>query len=244
MILNYCYHHSDFKFSDEALSWIYETYVYPFKGKDKAITYDKYPTHSSETKLFNKKIVWEGTKALEEMRDYLETWGISRNYVGSDLCGPDVFMFNNNHVNQKGYPHIDGYKWADETKTKRLPVLTRFNVVIEYDPDDSMYWWEDIVQGHPLVGSKTHVGITKEGGVITNHQYLAILGNNVDELWSNCGTPSFVKDGLYKNHVAAFLRTDCAHCVSINKPGFRLVVATSLDRTLADLYLYRGLINP
>jgi hypothetical protein len=242
MELNYCYHHSDFKFSDRALEWIKETYVYPYKGKDQVVIYDKYPTSLSENKLFNKKISWEGTQALEELRDYLGAWGIARDYLGTDIAGPDVFMFNNNRVSQRGFPHIDGYKWADESQTKRLPVLTRFNVVIEYNPDDTMFWWEDIVQGHPLVGSKTHQGLGHDGQIIANTQHLAILGDGVDDLWEKCGTPSFQKQGLYKDYCSAFLRTDCAHCVNISKPGFRLVVATALDRTLEDLYKFKGLV--
>lgn len=243
MELNYCYHHSDFKFSEEAMEWIRETYVYPFKGKDQIIYYDKYPTSLAEGKLFNKKLSWHGTRALEEMRDYLETWGIPRDYLGTDIAGPDVFMFNNNTVSQRGYPHIDGYKWDDNDRTKRLPVLTRFNVVIEYNPDDTMFWWENIVQGHPLVGSKTHISVNKEGKPVTNTQHLAILGDGEDDLWNKCGTPSFQKEGLYRNHVSAFLRTDCAHCVNISRPGFRLVVATALDRTMADLYKFKRLIS-
>lgn len=241
MDINYCYHHSDFKFSDEALTWIRETYVHPFKGKNRLISYDKYPTYDAEKKLFNKKITWEGTKALEELRDYLETWGIRREYLGTREAGPDVFMFNNNASSQLGYPHIDGFKWDESKPFERLPVLTRFNVVIEYNPDDTMYWWEDIVKGHPLVGTVTHT-VEHEGKTLTNHQYLGIKGNGAEDLWDKCGTPSYVKNGLYKNHVAAFLRTDCAHCVSISKPGFRLVVATALDRSLADLYKFRNLI--
>lgn len=243
MELNYFYHHSDFSFSEEALEWINETYVYPYKGSDQCISYDKYATSSAETKLFGKKITWDGTKALEELRDYLETWGIERTYLGQAHTGPDVFMFNNNSSPQRGYPHIDGYKWDENNPGVRLPVLTRFNVVIEYNPDDTMYWWEDIVRGHPLVGPTTHTSRDKNGNTITNHQHLGILGNGTDDLWNKCGTPTVVKEGLYKDHRSAFLRTDCAHCISISKPGFRLVVATALNVTLHDLYVYRGLIN-
>lgn len=242
MDINYFYHHSDFNFSEEALEWIRETYVLPFKGKEKPIAYDKYATTTAETKLFNKKIVWEDTKALEELRDYLETWGISRNYLGTPEAGPDVFMFNNNTSPQRGYPHIDGFKWDESKPFERLPVLTRFNVVIEFNPDDTMYWWEDIVKGHPLVGTVTHTYINHEGKILTNHQHLGIKGDSMEDLWNKCGTPTHTKEGLYKNHKAAFLRTDCAHCISISKPGFRLVVAVALDRTLADLYKFKRLI--
>lgn len=242
MELNYFYHHSDFNFSEQALQWIREEYVHPYKATEHQISYDKYATSMSEKKLFNKKITWEGTKALEELRDYLESWGVSRDYLGTECAGPDVFMFNNNHSAQKGYPHIDGYKWDENNPGTLLPVLTRFNVVIEYNPADSMYWWADIVRGHPLVGPKTHTYINKDGLLITNHQNLGILGDGVEDLWSKCGTPTATKDGLYKNHRAAFLRTDCAHCLSISKPGFRLVVAIALDKTLKELYSYRGLI--
>lgn len=232
--LNYCYHHSDFKFSAEAEKWIRETYYYPFK--DRFVSYDKYATVDAETKLIGKKITWEGTLALEELRNYLETWGIDRNYVGSEECGPDVFI-SNSHMAQPGYPHIDGYKWADESQKIRLPVLTRFNVVIEYDPDDPMHWWEEVVPGHPLVGAVYH-----ENDGYSNYQNLGIKGKDEKEKWFYLGQPSTTKEGLYKNHQSAFLRTDCAHCLDINKPGFRLVVATALDRTLSDLYKYKGWI--
>lgn len=242
MELNYCYHHSDFSFSDEALGWIKETYVEPYKGKDTVVYYDKYPTSIAKTKLFNKDITWEGTKALEELREYLALWGIPKDYLGQPHVGPDVFMFNNNNYSQVGYPHIDGYMRDDKNPNLILPVLTRFNIVIEYNPDDNMYWWEDIVQGHPLVGPVLHEFKDVHGNTLTNYQLLGIKGNGAADLWSKCGTPSFTKNGLYKNHKSAFLRTDCAHCVNISKPGFRLVVATALNKSLEELYRYRGYI--
>ena len=235
MELNYCYHHSDFKFSPEAEAWIRDTYYYPFK--DSYVAYDKYATADSETKLFNKRIDWQHTRALTELKDYLATWGIDPDYVGSELCGPDVFISNNHKNAQPGYPHIDGYKWDDVIPTKRLPVLTRFNVVIEYDPEDPMHWWEEVVPGHALVGRKDH----EEYGV-RNNQYLAIKGDSWQDKWQYLGQPSTTVQGLYKNHQAAFLRTDCAHCLDITKPGFRLVVALALDCTLETLYRRRGLI--
>ena len=233
--LNFCYHHSDFKFSAEAEAWIRSVYYEPFV--DQYIAYDKYATKDAETKFFNKKIIWEGSQALEELRDYLATWGIARKYVGSELCGPDVFLSNNSKKPQPGYPHIDGYKWDDINPNKRLPVLTRFNVVIEYHPDDPMHWWEDVVPGHPLVGRKQH----EEYGV-RNDQYLAIAGDSWQDKWRNLGKPTTTKHALYKNHCAAFLRTDCAHCLDIEKPGFRLVIALALDCTLEELYRRRGLL--
>lgn len=233
--LNYCYHHSDFKFSGESEKWIRSIYYEPFVNQ--YIPYDKYATADAEQKFFNKKITWQGTQALEELRDYLETWGVPRDYVGSDLCGPDVFLSNNSKNAQRGYPHIDGYKWDDVIPTKRLPVLTRFNVVIEYHPDDPMHWWEDVIPGHPLVGIRNH---EKHG--VRNHQYLAIKGEDYKEKWKYLGQPSTTKHGLYKNHCSAFLRTDCAHCLDINNPGFRLVVALALDCTLEELYKRCGLL--
>lgn len=233
--LNYCYHHSDFKFSAAAEQWIRETYYYPFK--DRYVAYDKYATADAKKKLFGREISWEGTLALEELRDYLETWGIDRQYVGSELCGPDVFLSNNQKNAQPGYPHIDGWKWDDANPNVRLPILTRFNVVIEYDPEDPMHWWEPVVPGHALVGAQEH-----EDSGITNYQHLAIKGHDWREKWHYLGEPTTTCQGLYRNHQAAFLRTDCAHCLDINRPGFRLVVATALDRPLADLYRYRGLI--
>lgn len=235
--LNYCYHHSEFKFSQEALDWILKTYYEPYKNT--RIPYDKYPTAEAETKLFRKKITWEGTKALQELKDYLSTWGIDPDYVGSPLCGPDVFIYNSDEFQQRGYPHIDGYKWDDNNPKKRLPVLTRFNVVIKYDPEDPMFWWEEVVPGHPATGVVNHEGYFGE----QNFQYLAIKGKDEFEKWKTLGEPSTIKHGLYKDHCAAFLRTDCAHCVDINKPGFRLVVATALNLTLEELYRNKGLIS-
>jgi hypothetical protein len=233
--LNFCYHHSDFKFSPTAEAWIRNTYYEPFK--DSFVAYDKYATKESETKLFKRPINWQGTEALEELRDYLSTWGIAREYVGSELCGPDVFISNNQKSAQPGYPHIDGYKWDDVDPTRRLPVLTRFNVVIEYDPEDPMHWWEEVVPGHALVGQQDH----QEHGV-SNYQYLAIKGTSWQDKWKYLGQPSTTKQGLYKNHCAAFLRTDCAHCLDIGKPGFRLVVALALDCTLEELYRRKNLL--
>jgi hypothetical protein len=233
--LNYCYHHSDFKFSAEAVEWIKHIYYYPFVNK--YIAYDKYATVDAEHKFFNKKIIWQGSQALEELRDYLATWGIERNYVGSELCGPDVFLSNNANKAQPGYPHIDGYKWDEVDPLRRLPVLTRFNVVIEYDPDDPMHWWENVVPGHPLVGIQDHENLG-----VRNYQYLAIKGRDYLEKWQYLGQPTTTKHGLYKNHCAAFLRTDCAHCLDIDRPGFRLVVALALDCSLETLYQRRGLL--
>jgi hypothetical protein len=233
--LNYCYHQSDFKFSAEAEKWIRDTYHYPYLNK--FVAYDKYSTANSEKNILNKKITWQGTKALEELRDYLSSWGIARDYVGSELCGPDVFISNSQIHAQPGWPHIDGHKWDNINPNKRLPVLTRFNVVIEYNPDDPMHWWEDVTPGHPMVGQIDH---NVNGH--RNNQYLAIKGANHKEKWNNLGTPSTTKHGLYKNHCSAFLRTDCAHCLDINKPGFRLVVSLALDCTLEELYKRRGLL--
>jgi hypothetical protein len=235
--LNYCYHHSDFKFSDEALAWILKTYYEPFK--DVFVPYDKYATTEAETKLFRKKISWEGTIALQEMRNYLSTWGIDPNYVGTPECGPDVFLFNSKEFSQQGFPHIDGYKWDDQDPNKRLPVLTRFNVVVKYNPDDPMHWWEEVSPGHPLVGAVEHTGKWGE----KNFQHLAITGKDGAEKWKNLGTPSTTKEGLYKNHCAAFLRTDCAHSVDITQPGFRLVIATALNLTLEQLYKNKNLLS-
>lgn len=234
--LNYCYYNSDFEFSDESVKWIEDIYYHPLK--DTFVPYDKYATPDTGKKLLSKRVSWEGTSAIKELRDYLKPWGVDASYIGTDLCGPDVFISNMPRP-QLGYPHIDGYKWDDTNPDKRLPVLTRFNIVIKYNPDDSMFWWEDVVAGHPLVGAQDH---TSEIGV-RNYQYLAIKGNNGNEKWDNLGKPSAIKNGLYKNHRSAFLRTDCAHCVNIDNAGYRLVVALALPMTLAELYKNKGLIS-
>ena len=233
--LNFCYYNSDFTFSSEAIKWIEDTYYHPFKNT--YVPYDKYATTDTGKKLLENKISWEGTLAIKELREYLTSWGIDPDYIGSDLAGPDVFVSNDMNKPQIGFPHIDGYKWDDINPNKRLPVLTRFNVVIKYNPNDSMFWWEDDIDGHPLVGIQNHDSL----GGYQNFQYLAIKGHTGEDKWKNLRKPS--KQAIvYKNHQSAFLRTDCAHCVNIDEPGFRLVVALALPYSLEQLYKNKGLI--
>ena len=209
---------SDFKFSQESLDWIKNTFDCVQNINE---WHDLFRTEVSERKL-GRKISFEGSPVLEEIKNYLKKFGIDESHY-NDINGPDVFISNKPHPTPH-FPHFD-------TATKiRGPqywggvklVKSRFNVCIIYDPNDDMWWWEDVVPGHPLV-------------MQDRRQAVGLKGLSAQERVAHLGEPTSKADMLYGDTCSAFVRTDCAHSFTIKKPGVRLVVTVALDKSIDEL---------
>jgi hypothetical protein len=218
---------SNFKFSEDALIWVNSTYEFL---RTRQLGYNLYRTYNAGHQL-GKRISWKNTVALTELSLYLDTYGVNTGNLGSAAMGPDIFVANA-QAPIAHFPHIDqslteGTMFPCGVK----PVLTRFNVVIDYNPEETMKWWEHVTPGHPLVGP---VAVTE-----TFTQKLGIKGKTGNDKVHNLGEPTYT-DIPYRDHTAAFVRTDCAHSLSVSNPGFRLVITTAIDKTIGELLAYKN----
>jgi hypothetical protein len=200
---------SDFKFSQESLDWIKATFEFV---KDKNEGHDLFKTEFSERKL-GRKVSFEGSLALEEIKNYLKKFGIDDSYF-DDLTGPDIFFSNKPHPSPH-FPHFDLLR-------KIGLVKSRFNVCVIYGLNDDMFWWEDVVPGHPLV-------------MPDYRQQIGLKGTTSQERLSYLGNPTSIAENMYNDTCSAFVRTDCAHSITIKNPGVRLVVTVALNKSIDEL---------
>jgi hypothetical protein len=224
--MNRLFLESDFKFSEESTQWLYQTFDFLFKEPE--LNHNLYRTRNFE-KNFNKKVSFIGSPPLHEIKEYLKKFGIPDWYFDNEINGPDIFMATTK-VSCAHHPHIDEHRVPKGLLPGGTePIPTRFNSFILYSPDEDMCWWEDVVPGHPLVTSY-------DNGVVK--QQLGIKGRGSFQKLLNLGPPSYVADRLYKNVSSAFVRTDCAHSISLKTPGTRFGVTVALNRKIDELLEY------
>ena len=87
----------------------------------------------------------------------------------------------------EGNPHVDIIRINGE----QVPIRTRFNIMIEGNIDDTMYWWKDISWGSDQLIQNQ---FTLKSG-ITYNSY-SIPGDSPMERWDYMGEPSDKKDKL------------------------------------------------
>jgi hypothetical protein len=221
------YLQTDFKFSEEAVKWILNSYSFINHISIGHTLYRSFelPKH------FNKSVVWKNTLALDEVMSYLSQYGVDPSLYGDTLNGPDAFI-SNRSTPAEHHPHIDQTRnFNPNIPLGVYPVKTRFNIPIIYNSDEDMHWWDEVTPGHELVGS---VQVNKH-----LFQILGIKGSTSKERLDNLGVPTTVINGLFKNHTSAFVRTDCAHSVSLKQPGVRLIISLTLDYYINELLAYR-----
>ena len=205
---------SDFKFSQESLDWILNTFGFL---KDVKLNHDLFRMTLSKKQL-GRDISFNGSTAFEEIKNYLKKFGIDESYYVNEQAGPDIFCHNKTDP-VLYYPHFDG-----NYNNSKL-VKTRFNTCVIYNPIDDMHWWEDAVPGHPLVMPDRRMPV-------------AVKGNTAKERLFYLGNPGCVAEKLYSNTCSAFVRTDCAHSFTLKNPGMRLVITVALDKTVDELREY------
>jgi hypothetical protein len=217
------YLQTDFKFSDEAFNWIVKSYSFI---NDKRIGHNLYRSFEL-SKHFNESVIWKNTLAFNEVMSYLTQYGIDPTLYGDTVNGPDVFI-SNRSASSGHYPHIDQTRnFNTNTPGYVFPVKTRFNIPIYHNPDEDMYWWDEVTPGHKLVGPvKVNENFT---------QLLGIRGLDCEEKLKNLGPPTSINRGIFKNHTSAFVRTDCAHSISAKQSGVRLIVTLALDYSINEL---------
>ena len=215
----------DFRFSDTSIHWIERKFHFLFTKPRHHYLY--------RTKNFltdhNVKVSFKNSLPLREIKAYLLQYGIPENYYDNEENGPDIFVSVTTE-SKPPHPHIDETQILDPSVPNGVrPVLTRFNTFITYSPYEDMYWWEDVVPGHPLV-------VSYENGVI--YQKLGIKGNGALHKLYNLGQPSHISHHMYKDTQSAFVRTDCAHSVSSKFPGTRFGITVSINKTIDELITY------
>lgn len=220
---------SDFKFSEKSINWINNNFNFLFSDP-KVCEHALIRTFKFESK-FGHKVSFKDSPVLEELQNYLENFGIPKEYFINEKNGPDVFLANNVNVKLHS-PHIDEtLEYDDKFPGGVKPVLTRFNSFIKYSPYEDMWWWENVVPGSPLIDTYE----TKEFV-----ERLGIKGKTSVQKLSYLGPPSHVAKSLYLDTSSAFIKTDCAHSISLRSPGIRFGITVALDKTIEELLEYNS----
>jgi hypothetical protein len=198
------YYQTDFDFSLVAKQYIKNIYKHKFNQN---YYHDLEP----------EKLILSISPPGREIVNFLSKYNLNTKYQG-------ITAFTSNSDTWfEGNPHVD----IMQINGEQVPIRTRFNIMIEGNPDDSMYWWKDISWGSDqLVQNK----FTLRSG----HGYdsYSIPGNDPKERWYYMGEPSDKKDKLLTP--SAFVRTDCTHTVNVS-PGPRLIISVAFSETFDDI---------
>jgi hypothetical protein len=197
------YHQTEFDFSKEAKDWILEQYVKRFSQE-----------FYHDLDVYR----WPNSLASKELKSFLEQYKCNTYYYGIS-----AFVSNNNNF-FIGNPHID-------TKFDRLgnssQIKTRFNILVQGDPQDEMFWWQDWQYGDSRLVDNTFKSLN---GI--SYTSKSVPGDTVESRWQLLGIPTKIKSNLLTP--SAFVRTDCAHTVSVS-PGPRLIVTVAIDKALEEI---------
>jgi len=198
------YYQTDFNFSPTAKQYIKNIYKHKFNQ-------NYYHDLDSE------KLISPISPPGREIVKFLSIYNLNINYQG-------IMAFTSNSgVWFEGNPHVDIMRINGE----QVPIRTRFNVMVEGNIDDTMYWWKDISWGSDQLIQNQ---FTLKSGIIYNSY--SIPGNSPKERWDYMGEPSDKKDKLL--NPSAFVRTDCTHTVNVS-PGPRLIISVAFVETFDDI---------
>ena len=198
------YYQTDFDFSPSAKQYIKNIYKHKFNQ-------NYYHDLESE------KLISPISPPGREIVKFLSIYNLNINYQG-------IMAFTSNSgVWFEGNPHVDIIRINGE----QVPIRTRFNIMIEGNIDDTMYWWKDISWGSDQLIQNQ---FTLKSG-ITYNSY-SIPGDSPMERWDYMGEPSDKKDKLLTP--SAFVRTDCTHTVNVS-PGPRLIITVAFAETFDDI---------
>jgi hypothetical protein len=198
------YYQTDFDFSPSAKQYIKNIYKHKFNQ-------NYYHDLESE------KLISPISPPGREIVKFLSKYNLNINYQG-------IMAFTSNSgVWFEGNPHVDIIRINGE----QVPIRTRFNIMIEGNIDDTMYWWKDINWGSDQLIQNQ---FTLKSG-ITYNSY-SIPGDSPMERWDYMGEPSDKKDKLLTP--SAFVRTDCTHTVNVS-PGPRLIITVAFAETFDDI---------
>ena len=198
------YYQTDFDFSPSAKQYIKNIYKHKFN-------------QNYYHDLDSSKLIDPISPPGREIIKFLSKYNLNIKYQG-------IMAFTSNSDTWfEGNPHVDIIRINGE----QVPIRTRFNIMIEGNINDTMYWWKDISWGSDqLVQNK----FTLRSG----HSYdsYSIPGNSPKERWDYIGEPSDKKDKLLTP--SAFVRTDCTHTVNVSA-GPRLIISVAFAETFDDI---------
>ena len=198
------YYQTDFDFSPSAKQYIKNIYKHKFNQ-------NYYHDLDSE------KLISPLSLPSREIVKFLSKYNLNTKYqrITAFTSNSDVWF--------EGNPHVDIIR----IKGEQVPIRTRFNIMIEGNIDDTMYWWKDISWGSDRLIQNQ---FTLKSG-ITYNSY-SIPGDSPKERWDYMGEPFNKKDKLLTP--SAFVRTDCTHTVNVS-PGPRLIITVAFAETFDDI---------
>jgi hypothetical protein len=204
------YQTSTFSFSKDATDWVIARYQDQFsKNFDHDLDPAQYTQEAQEE--------WHAGPVGQELIPFLATHGLDTNYYGISA------FISNSDKPFIGNPHIDTRFDADGNPSE---IKSRFNVLVQGNPDDRMVWWHNWTYWDPRLNPTSF----ELNGKTFRHK--ALPGSSPKERWEWLEKPDFEATGLAPS---AFVRTNCAHTVSVS-PGPRLVVTVALDKTLNEIF--------
>jgi len=198
------YYQTDFNFSPVAKQYIKNIYKHKFNQNY---------YHDLDSDRLIDPISLPGREIVK----FLSKYNLNIKYQGITA------FTSNSDIWFEGNPHVDIIR----INGKQVPIRTRFNIMIEGNIDDTMYWWKDISWGSDQLIQNQ---FTLKSG-ITYNSY-SIPGDSPKERWDYMGDPSDKKDKLLTP--SAFVRTDCTHTVNVS-PGPRLIVTVAFAETFDDI---------
>ena len=211
--MNNFYHKTEFKFSDEATSWILDRYQHRYNT---VFFHDLDSTQSNP----ESQREWRLSLAGAELASFLSRYNCDTGYYGIN-----VFLSNTQELT-RGNPHIDA-KFSNGSVSK---IKSRFNVMVLGNPLDPMVWWDTVRWGDSRLIDQHFTSITGKSYVSR-----AIPGATPNERWEFLGQPSEEVTNLLTP--SAFVRTDCAHTIYTSGQP-RLIVTVALDKTLEEILIH------
>lgn len=198
------YYQTNFDFSDAAKQYI--KYIYRLK-------FEKKYQHDLELDNLILPISLPGREIIK----FLSIYNLNINYQGISA------FTSNSDIWFEGNPHVD----VTRIEKEYAPIRSRFNILVEGNPHDAMYWWNDIQWGSDNLVKNQYM--TNAG---SRHESWGIQGNSPKERWEYMGNPSEKKENLLTP--SSFVRTDCVHTVNVSS-GPRLIISVAFDETFEDI---------
>jgi hypothetical protein len=205
------YHSTDFDFSSTAKQWILARYAYRFAD---------HFYHDLDANQFSYKSQqqWTNSAAGKELLAFLAGYNLDSSYYGITA------FISNASTWFLGNPHID-VKY--DVCMREHPIRSRFNVLVQGNSADKMYWWDHMHWGDSRLSRSQFRDLYNRA-----YTSISIPGDSVDARWQYLGTSS-----ISQAHVltpSAFIKTDCVHTVNVS-PGPRLIVTVAFDKTIEKI---------
>jgi hypothetical protein len=191
-----------FKLSDDSWEWARKT------ANIRWLDYQKNGILPSAliSLTLSEQSLWRNSPAWEEITSFCEGYGL---YDGD----PQLFLYKQLErplAVKLGNPHIDTGGLTGDNHD--VPV--RFNILLEGDDDQEMFWW-DIKKDDPRLEVETFI---RPNGTWTHR--VQAKGKSRASQYQNLGSPTWRNNTLFKlNNTSSFVRTDILH--SINWDGQR-----------------------